>query len=98
MQRVKDANDLLNFLSVVLVSAPDKFRNFDFLADDEQMNLRKAFIELRCGLGFLSGVDKETLAQLSAALDRSLLAYESGDAIKGAHFLQEFEESAFPGV
>lgn len=98
MQHVKNLNDLLNFLSVVLVSAPDKFRQFDFLAEEDQMNLEKAFIELDNGLGFFDRKtgNKDVVARAHELLGKSLTAYRSGDKIRGAHFLQDFEELVFP--
>lgn len=98
MQRVESLGDLLNFLSVVVVSAPDRFRKFDFLADEDQMDLSKAFAELEHGMIFVAEKikDPQMLGRLRGILAASLHAYQSGDQIRGAHLLQDFEQIVFP--
>ncbi len=97
MQRIRSLRDYLNFLSVVIVSAPSDFRKFDFLNDDEQLNLERAFDELNFGMVFISEKlnDAEKLGDLKKLLDSSLAAYLAGDKLLGAHLLQDFEEIAF---
>ena len=98
MRHVNNLNDLLNFLSVVLVSAPDKFQQFDFLAEEDQMNLERAFVELDNGLVLWDRKtdDKNVVARARELLGKSLASYRDGDRIQGAHFLQDFEELVFP--
>jgi exonuclease VII small subunit len=96
MKKINNSQDYLNFLSVVIVSAPDKFRQFDFLRPEEQMNLTTAFEELHQGLRYLANTATvEKMQELRKILDDSLKAYQSGEAISGAHLLQDFEEMAF---
>jgi hypothetical protein len=98
MQRVRCLDDLRNFLSVVIVSAPDKFRRFDFLPEEDQLNLGKAFAELNNGMALVERKigDNSMLKQSGELLSESLAAYECGDIIRGAHLLQDFEELIFP--
>lgn len=96
MNQINSRQDYLNFLSVVIVSAPDKFRQFDFLQPEEQMNLAAAFAELHRGLNYLAGkVEAEKVQELRQILDNALNAYQSGERVSGAHLLQDFEEIAF---
>ena len=99
MPWVKHIDGLHDFISYVVVHAPDEFPQEDFLDDDEQMTLDQAFAELRDGLRFVEaafpGADKER--GLSDLLDRSLQNYKNGDDIRGAHLLQEFERRIFKG-
>lgn len=96
MSRINNRQDYLNFLSVVIVSAPDKFRQFDFLRPEEQMNLAAAFTELYRGIIYLAGnVASEKMQELRRILDNALNAYQSGEHVSGAHLLQDFEEIAF---
>lgn len=96
MKRINNSQDYLNFLSVVIVSAPNKFREFDFLHPEEQMSLATAFEELHQGLKYLVGtLAAEKMQALQRILNDSLEAYQSGEDICGAHLLQDFEELAF---
>lgn len=87
-----------DFLSYVVVSAPDDFPAEDYLQPEEQMTLDKAFSEL---LGELPAVrslvkDEQRMAVLRELLRMSQEAYRSGDAARGAHILQEFEGLVWP--
>lgn len=98
MAWVKNISTFRDFLSLVIVHAPDDFPEEDYLAADEQLNLVRAFGELYKGLEILlqsrNGVlDADALRE---TLDRALSAYRSGDDVQGAHLLQEFEALAFP--
>ncbi|MYM87143.1 hypothetical protein GTP91_08100 [Rugamonas sp. FT82W] len=96
MNQINSRQDYLNFLSVVIVSAPDKFRQFDFLRPEEQMNLEAAFTELHRGLTYLDGnVATEKMQEFRRILDSALNAYQGGEYVSGAHLLQDFEEIAF---
>lgn len=83
----------VDFISYVLLSAPDDFPYEDFLRDDQQMNLDKAFDELRNGLVFVETRVKgaEILSRLKSLLDDSFLAYQEGNESTAAHLLQDFE-------
>lgn len=93
---VKDIDSLYDFIGYVVLGAPNEFPVEDFLPPDEQMNLEKAFEELRRGLGVIDlEVANERKLRLSSLLDESLAAYRSGDDVKGAHLLQDFEALVF---
>lgn len=53
MHWVENTNDLLDFLSYMVLYAPDDFPEEDYLSLSEQMNLEKAFDMLDKGMGFL---------------------------------------------
>jgi hypothetical protein len=94
---IKDINSFYNFIGYVVLCAPDRFPVEDYLAPDQQMNLDKAFAELRKGVDL---VDKavapdEKRATLLDLLDRSIAAYRSGDDVRGAHLLQDVEALIF---
>lgn len=61
--------------------------------------LTRAFEEIRRGLAFLRGDLGEGIGRgaLLRMIDESLDAYRKGDAVKGAHLLQAFEQQAFGG-
>ena len=97
MNWVKDIDSFYDFIGYVIISAPDRFPVEDYLADDEQMNLEKAFEELYKGLELIDErvADDSKKAKLSDMLKESISAYRSGDEYKGAHLLQDFEEEIF---
>ncbi len=94
---VRDIDSLYDFIGYVVLSAPDRFPKEDYLADHEQMNLEKAFHELRKGIVLVEqdfpGADKQR--GLSAVLDEALASYEKGDEVRGAHRLQDFQNLIF---
>ena len=94
---VRDVDSFYNFIGYVINRAPNTFPVEDYLPPEEQMNLDRAFVELRRGLELVEpGVaDEEKKAKLAALLDQSLEAYRSGDEIKGAHLLNDFEGMIF---
>lgn len=97
MPWVKNVPTFKDFLSLVIVHAPDDFPKEDYLAPDEQLNLARAFGELYKGLEMLldSRCSSLQVTALRGILDRALTAYRSGEDVKGAHLLQEFEAIAF---
>lgn len=99
MQWVRDIDSFHNFIGYVVVRAPDRFPIEDYLPPDQQMNLDRAFDELRRGLDLVEPevADEEKKRGLSEILDASFAAYIAGDDAKGAHFLQDFEELIFKG-
>lgn len=98
MKYINKKSDFINFLSVVIVSAPDKFLQFDFIAKGGQMNLARAFYELNEGLRFFKDLNGNgiMLSSVQQLLDKSLRAYRNGDKIEGAHLLQDLEGILFP--
>ena len=99
MSWVRDIDSFYDFISLVVVSAPDGFPIEDYLSDDEQLNLDRAFAELRRGVQFVErdfpGADRER--ELNAMLDQALALYQKGEDVKAAHLLQDFEAKIFKG-
>lgn len=93
MSWVNSYESLLDFLSLVIVHAPDDFPKEDYLRDDEQLTLDKAFEEINRGMAFvaLKYSSREHLSKLQGYIDASFAAYRSGDDVEGAHLLQDFE-------
>ena len=84
---------LIDFVSVVIVHAPDEFPREDYLDDSEQLNLDLAFQELHDGMQFVKEriKDKAVVLQLQNCLTASLTAYRAGDDVTGAHLLQALQ-------
>ncbi len=97
MNWVKDVDSLYDFIGYVVLRAPDRFPVEDFLQADDQMNLERAFAELRRGLDLLGSDDAASgrMAERTALLEASLEAYRLNDVRKGAHLLQDFEALIF---
>lgn len=98
MTWVKSVASFRDLLSLVIVHAPDDFPDEDFLAQDEQLNLVRAFGELYKGLELVSsnaGSNPIDVSALRDLLDLALMAYRAGEGVKGAHVLQELEAAAF---
>jgi hypothetical protein len=93
---VEAYEDIYDFLAHIIVCAPDDFIHADYLSDDQQLNLERAFIELNRGLEFIvqrhKGIDREALEN---QLNSALFAYREGNVVQGAHLLQEFERTVF---
>lgn len=87
-----------NFLGYVLLSAPEKFPVEDFLSEEEQMDLDKAFAELFRAFPMLKQrtKDENLLSLAREVLQISYEGYKSGNEIRGAHALQEFEGLLWP--
>ncbi|HWU85017.1 MAG TPA: hypothetical protein VN028_06755, partial [Rhodocyclaceae bacterium] len=92
--RVKDVDSLYDFIGYVVLCAPDRFPIRDYLSADEQMNLEKAFNELRHGLSFIDieVADEAKRKRLDTLLDQALVAYREGDERGGAHLMQDFQD------
>jgi hypothetical protein len=97
MALVHDVDSFYNFIGYVVLTAPNRFPVRDYLAQDQQMNLDRAFAELRKGLQLVAAEvsDEEKKTNLSALLDDSLTAYRTGDDVRGAHLLNAFEALIF---
>lgn len=93
MQWIKNYDSFVDFISYVLLSAPNDFPREDYLSGEKQMTLDKAFEELNGGMKFVMAKVKDdiVIAKLQNILDESHAAYRKGDNIKGAHLLQDFE-------
>jgi hypothetical protein len=94
MPWIKNLNGFLDFLSLVIVHAPDGFPKEDYLSDEEQLTLESAFKEIRDGMKFVQPkISNEiVMGALRERLDQALALYRQGDDVKGAHLLQDFEQ------
>lgn len=94
---MENVDDLWNHIAYVLLCAPDQFPHEDFLSEDEQMTLDRAFEQLRQGVEVaypeVSFASKR--AVLNGLLDRSYAAYKAGQDIAAGRFLNEFQEGIF---
>ena len=100
MPWIKNFSGFLDFLSLVIVHAPDDFPKEDYLRDNEQLTLETAFKELSDGMKFVERKvsTRAALDALRGQLDQALALYRQGDAVKGAHLLQDFEQSLVRGA
>ena len=94
---VRDIDSFYDFIGYVVLHAPGRFPVEDYLLPEQQMNLDKAFVELRNGLDIVDPkvADENKKRRLGALLEESLAAYRSELDMKGAHLLQEFEAAIF---
>jgi hypothetical protein len=99
MRWVSDIDSLYDFIGYVVLRAPDRFPHEDYLSAGEQMNLEKAFAELRSGLELIDPevADAGKRKVLSSLLDQALTAYKAGDEVRGAHLVQDFQDLIFKG-
>ena len=81
MRRVTSIERLHDFLSTVIVYAPDRFPKRDFLTEADQVTLDRAFEELNHGMQFVRGriEDESVLSRLQQILDASLAAYRESE-------------------
>lgn len=94
---MESVDDLWNHIAYVLAYAPDQFPHRDFLADDRQMNLYRAFEQLRQGvdIAYPEPEFEARRASLNSILDLSYEAYQAGEDVKAGHLLNEFESNIF---
>jgi len=87
-----------DFLSYVIVCAPNDFPEEDYLQPHEQMTLAKAFAELEAKLSVVSErvKGKDVVALLRELLSMAHNSYLHGQDVEGAHMLQEFETIIWP--
>jgi hypothetical protein len=97
MAWVDSIDSLYDFIGLVVLSAPDKFRNPDFLSSEDTLDLDRAFVQLRNGIALVlqDFPDADKAGRLSRVLDESLALYKNGDAYGGAHRLQDFQDLIF---
>ena len=97
MKKLKSIEELYNHIGYVVLCAPDKFPIRDYPKPEEQMNLDRAFEQLRQGVDLAYPADfcPEKKWSLYTLLDQSLTAYKSGDRLRGAHLLQDFQDGIF---
>ncbi len=94
---VRSVDDLWDHIAYVRCYAPDQFPHEDFMPDDEQMNLDRAFVQLRKGVTVAYPEEEwgYKRAVLNQMLDKSYAAYKAGEEDKAAHLLNDFEEQIF---
>jgi hypothetical protein len=94
---VDSVEDLWNHIAYVLICAPDEFPHEDFLPDDQQMNLDRAFEQLRQGveIAYPEAEFAVKRALLHGILDRSYKLYLAGEAVPAGHLLNEFQDNIF---
>ena len=97
MRYVRNLQGLYDFIATVVLGAPDRFRYREYLAPEDQLNLDRAFEELRASLEFVAKSEAEPQFhdRLRGVLDQSLEAYRAGDRKHGAHLLQDFQDMIF---
>src|SRR5258708_2893504 len=97
MPWVRDMKSLYNFIGYVVLSAPDAFPEEDYLQPEEQMNLERAFAELRKGIDLIETtmMNDTKRKELLSVLEESLNSYRAGNQFQGAHRLQDFEALIF---
>ena len=94
---VKNVDDLWNHIAYVLLCAPAQFPHEDFLTEDEQMNLDRAFEQLRQGVEIVyPELEFEPKrAMLNDILDRSYAGYKAGKEVTAGRLLNEFQDNIF---
>ena len=94
---VETVDDLWNHIAYVMAYAPDQFPHEDFLTEDQQMNLERAFDQLRGGIEVAYPEPSYALKRdlLNGILDRSYAAYRADDEIAAGHLLNEFQDNIF---
>lgn len=87
-------------IGMMVLAAPDHFSSVykDIYGEDQKRILVEVFKELDEGFHFVEKKVKDPakLAQLRQLLKDSLVAYQAGDEMKGAHLLQDFEDIVWP--
>lgn len=92
MTRIYNLDDLMNFLSYMVLYAPHDFPEEDYLKSSEQMTLERAFQVLNDGVSILrSSFRDKDFCNAQNLLNESLEAYRAGDIVKGARLLQKLE-------
>lgn len=84
----------VDFITLVLVGAPDHWIRESFLKDEDQLDLEKSFTVLREKFDLVEQrINRpEAIPVILALLEASYAAYKSGDSKKGAFLIQDFEE------
>lgn len=83
----------VGFLTLVLTDAPDRWIKEDFLKDEDQLDLEKAFTLLRDKFYFVEErvKDPQKLAEIRELLEATYAAYKAGDSRQGAFLIQDYE-------
>ena len=96
MFKMESIDDLWEHIAYVILYAPN-FPVEDFLKAEDQMNLDKAFTQLREGvnIAYPEREYAERRTKLNVILDESYQAYRAGEDIKAGHLLNDFQDSIF---
>jgi hypothetical protein len=83
----------VDFITTVLLCAPDRFVRREWLKEDEQLNLERAFriLDEKFPLVEERVADRTALMELRELMEASHQAYVAGDCVNGARLIQEFE-------
>ncbi|MBK6576823.1 MAG: hypothetical protein IPG17_11605 [Sandaracinaceae bacterium] len=94
---IRSAQELKEFMSYMLAYAPD-FPWEDYLEDDQQMTLRRAFDELAAAVVFLpESMLEKTRTRIAERLSAAHAAFEAGDVKSGCRIIQQLETEWFGG-
>lgn len=87
--------DLKQFLSVVILSAPDDFPQEDYLSEDEQLNLERSFNYIRKSFSVIPEISEnpDKLQSYMEITEQAYREYELGEVVKGAKLLQEMRSN-----
>lgn len=87
----ENLDELIDFIALVVLSAPDEFGYRDWLKPEEQLNLERAFDELRYGLNraAVEVADSAMISTCRAMLEEAYTHYREGRIKPGAWKLQE---------
>lgn len=95
--RIKSIDHFYDFIGYVVLCAPNNFPHRDYHRAEEQMDLERAFSEIKESILLVEadfpGADLDR--GLSQLLERSLDSYKQGDEVAGAHLLQDFQDLIF---
>lgn len=97
MRLVENIDDLYNFIATVVLCAPNDFPYREWLADEDQLNLDRAFEEMRHSMTWMDEqvATPEKLPRMKELLEQSYQTYKKGDQYNGAHLLQDWEDMIF---
>jgi len=98
MIRIRELSDLNDLVGFTVLVAPDRFPINGTFGPDQVKNLCTAFELINDGFPFIEKKIKDPvkLAQLRQIIDSALAAYQNDENIKGAHLLQDFQNTVFP--
>jgi hypothetical protein len=89
-----DLHGFKDFVTSVILEAPNDFMEMDWLKPEDQMNLDRAFVGLRYGLDLAAKEKGESqlLARCRALVEESYAEYKAGRDHAGQLKLEEVEK------
>lgn len=92
--RCNNLSELINFIAYVVLYGPDEFPKREWHKPDEQLNLERAFDELRYGLSCVAAKMGElpTISTARGMLEEAYTHYREGRINPGAWKLQEMSQ------